>query len=117
MHLLSSARWVGSLRGHHGGRGHWSLIDIGLCRKAYQIENDFIFFCSTRIIRSANLQYLMYMYLYKFLYVYVCCSTVLVDAVVHSLPIVMEVEVNLCLALFISFLLNENYKQYNGNSY
>jgi len=54
--------------------------------------------------RSANLWYLMYVYLYKFLYVYVCHSTVLVDAVVCSLPTVMEVEVNLCLhCLFLFF--------------
>ena len=59
--------------------------------------------------RSANLWYLMYMYLYKCFYAYVCHSTVLVDAVVCSLPTVMEVKVNLCLALFVSFLLNENY--------
>ncbi len=51
----------------------------------------------------------MYMYLHKFLYVYVCHSTVLLDSVARSLPSVMEVEVNLCLALFVSFLLNENY--------
>jgi len=46
-----------------------------------------------------------------------CHSTVLIDTVVCSLPTVMEVKVNLCLALFVSFLLNENYNKYIVNSY